>query len=280
MSYKTILCYLPDEAHAERLLKVALPIARQHDAHLIGLHVIPRVPVMYAVAGAEIPVSIIQQQEEMLEREADQLKAFFEKKCAGMDARCEWRCNKIQHADMISEVVSQTLCADLVVMAQKDDDAFGMASDMPSRIVVDTGRPVLVVPRVGTFETVGKHVVVAWNGARESARAAFDAVPLLQQAESVRVLAIDPKCREGYDSIALGDEMALCLARHGVKAEATVTTSGSISVSAELLNRLAEEGCDLLVMGCYGHSRLRETLFGGVTADLLDQMTAPVLMSH
>ncbi len=280
MAYKTILAYLPDPTKAERLLKTALPMARTHDAHLIGLHVIPRVPVMYAVAGAEIPASVIQQQESILQREADSLKEQFETKCTAADVRFEWRCNKIEHSDMVSEVVSQTLCTDLIIVGQDEDDPFGLSSDMPSRIVVDTGRPVLIVPRVGNFETIGKHAVVAWNGSRESARAALDAVPLLKRASSVKVLAIDPKCRSGYDSVALGDEIALCLARHDVKAEVTVTTSGSIPVGTELLNRLADEGCDLLVMGCYGHSRLRETLFGGVTADILDHMTAPVLMAH
>jgi nucleotide-binding universal stress UspA family protein len=102
----------------------------------------------------------------------------------------------------------------------------------------------------------------------------------MKNAETVRILAIDPKSREGYDSIALGDEIALCLARHDIKPEVTVTKSAGISIGDELLNRLADEGCDLLIMGCYGHSRLRETLFGGVTKNLLEHMTAPVLMSH
>lgn len=280
MSYKTILTFLPDASRAGRLLDTALPIARARDAHLIGLHVMPRVPVMYAVAAAEIPPDIIAQQESMLEGEADKLRELFNARCEAAGVRGEWRCNKIERADLASDVVGQTLCADLVIVAQEEEDPFGLGSDMPSRIVVDTGRPVLILPRVGSYPSIGKHVVVAWNGTREAARAALDAVPLMRDAETVKVLAVDPKCREGYDSIALGDEMALCLARHGIKAEAKVTTSGEISVGDELLNRLADEGCDLLVMGCYGHSRLRETLFGGVTRDLLEHMTAPVLMSH
>ena len=280
MSYKTILVYLPEPAKLDRLLDVAAPLARQNEAHLIGLHVIPRVPVMYAVPAAQIPPDILMQQEEMLAGEAEKMKADFDARCEKAGIAGEWRCNKIHHADMEAEIVSQALCADLLVMAQSEEGAFGLSDDMPARVVVDTGRPTLIVPRVGNFETVGKHIVIAWNGTREAARAAFDALPLMRMADKVRVLAIDPKCREGYDSIALGDEMALCLARHGVKAEATVAHSGNIPVSAELLNRLAEDGCDLLVMGGYGHSRLRETLFGGVTKDLLEHMTAPVLMSH
>lgn len=280
MSYKTILAYLPDRQNAEKLLDATLPIARRNDAHVIGLHVIPRVPVMYAVAAAEIPPDVIAQQEEMLQREADALKDYFNERCERAGARGEWRCNKIERADLASDIVSQTLCADLVVMTQQEEDPFGLSSDLPSRVVVDTGRPVLILPRYVKVSEIAKHVVVAWNGSREAARAAFDAIPFMKHADTVKVLAIDPQCRQGYDSIALGDEISLCLARHDVSAEAKVSTSGSISVGDELLNRLTDEGCDLLVMGCYGHSRLRETLFGGVTRELLEHMTAPVLMSH
>lgn len=280
MPYKTILVYLPDPEHAERMLDAVLPVVQANDAHLIGLHIIPRVPVMYAVAAAEIPQAIITQQEEILAREADALKRRFIARCDSAGVQAEWRCNRIEHSDMASDLVSQALCADLIVVGQPDEDPMGIGNDMPARIVVDTGRPVLIIPRVGEFAKIGSHVVVAWNGSREAARAAYDALPFMQSAATVKVLAIDPKCRQGYDSIALGDEMALCLARHDVKAEAKVTTTGSISVSDELLNRLTDEGCDLLVMGCYGHSRLRETLFGGVTRELLQHMTAPVLMSH
>ncbi|MGI9476905.1 MAG: universal stress protein [Hyphomicrobiaceae bacterium] len=280
MSYKTILAYLPNDKAIDRVLDVALPIAQDNDAHLIGLHVRPRVPVLLGVVAAEVPQSILTHQEEMLTRAAEQLGDRFDTRCAKAGVKSEWRCNKVQHNDVASDVIGQSLCADLIVVAQEDEDGYESPADLPSRIVMETARPALIVPHAGKFSSVGKHVVVAWNGSREAARAAFDAVPFMKSAKSVRVLAIDPKSREDYDNIALGDEIALCLARHDIKTEVTVTHSGDITVGDELLNRLADEGCDLLVMGCYGHSRLRETLFGGVTKNLLQRMTAPVLMSH
>lgn len=280
MSYKTILAYLPNDKSVDRVLDVALPIAQDNDAHLIGLHVRPRVAMLHGVVAAEIPQSILTHQEEMLARSAEQLGDRFETRCARAHVKSEWRCNKVQHHDVASDVIGQSLCADLIVIAQENDESYELPADLPSRIVMETARPALIVPYAGTFSTVGTHVVVAWNGSREAARAAFDAVPFMKAAQSVRVLAIDPKSRDGYDNIALGDEIALCLARHDIKAEVTVTQSGDIAVGDELLNRLADEACDLLVMGCYGHSRLRETLFGGVTKNLLQRMTAPVLMSH
>jgi nucleotide-binding universal stress UspA family protein len=280
MSYKTILACLPTDENSDRILDVALPIAQEHDAHFIGLHVTPRIPLMYGVVAAEIPKSVVAQQEGVLLRHADKLKEAFYARCEKAGVKAEWRCNKVRFNDITSDISSQSLCADLIVIGQEHEKDYGGPSDMPSRIVLETGRPVLVVPYAGNFPKIGEHVVVAWNGSREAARAAFDAVPFMKNAKSVRVLAINPKRNDEYDSIVLGDEMALSLARHGIKAEVTVTRTDGISVGDELLNRLAEEGCDLLVMGCFGHSRLREALFGGVTINLLKHMTAPVLMSH
>lgn len=280
MLYKTILAYLPTAKSAVRVLDVVLPIARSNDAHLIGLHVVPRVPLLYGVVAAEIPKSIVEHQEEMLARKSDELKSQFNRRCMDAGVKAEWRCNKVQFSDVASDIIDQALCADLIVVEQQAEDAYGIPVDLPSRIVMETGRPALIIPNVGNISTVGKRVVVAWNSSRESVRAIFDALPFLRSAESVRILAINPKGRDEYDSIALGDEVALCLARHDIKAEVTVTRSGDIPVGDEILNRLSDDGCDLLVMGCYGHSRLRETLFGGVTKNLLEHMTAPVLMSH
>jgi nucleotide-binding universal stress UspA family protein len=280
MSYKTLLAYLPTNRSADRVLDTALTIAQENDAHFIGLHVIPRVPLLYGVVAAEVPQSIIKHQEDMLAQAADEMKVHFLERCEKAGVKGEWRCNKVHYDDIGSDIVSQSLCADLIVIEQEGHDSYGLPTDLPTRIVMETGRPALIVPNAGSFKTIGKHVVVAWNGSREAARAAFDGVPFMKNAETVRILAIDPKSREGYDSIALGDEIALCLARHDIKPEVTVTKSAGIPIGDELLNRLADEGCDLLIMGCYGHSRLRETLFGGVTKNLLEHMTAPVLMSH
>ena len=280
MPYKTILTYLPNTKSASQVLEAVLPVAKEHDAHLIGLHVIPRVPVTFVVAAVEIPQSVIQKQEEMLEREAEALKEHFEKLCRQADVKFEWRCNKIEHQDMATEVASQALCCDLIAVTQSEVDEFGFHTDIPSHIVTETGRPVLIVPRSGAYPNIGTRAVIAWNASKEAARATFDALPFLQRAEIVKVLAIDPECRSGYDSVALGDDLAVCLARRNVKAETEVVSSGPASVSDELLQKLVDDGCDLLVMGCYGHSRLRETLFGGVTRILLDKMTVPVLMSH
>ena len=140
--------------------------------------------------------------------------------------------------------------------------------------------PVLVVPYAGRYETVGRRVLIGWSATREAARAVSDAMPLLAAAEIVTVLTID--AREGTDAHGElpGADISLHLARHGVKAEIERTVSAGIPAGDVLLSRAADLGADLLVIGAYGHSRVRELLLGGVTRSILQSMTLPVLMSH
>ena len=143
-----------------------------------------------------------------------------------------------------------------------------------------SGRPVLAVPYAGDFPVVGERVLVAWNASREAARAVNDALPLLAQAKMVTVLAVNPRFGiRGHGDVPAAD-IALHLARHGVKAEAAHTASGDIADSQALLSYAADISADLIVAGAYGHSRAREVIFGGMTRTLLREMTVPVLFSH
>ena len=141
------------------------------------------------------------------------------------------------------------------------------------------GRPVLMVPNEGLHSGIGSRVVVAWNGRREATRAAFDALPLLQQAKEVKVLWIDPASGDEDGGTFAATDLCAALARHGITCEAVAAASDG-NVGATLLSRAVEQRADLLVMGCYGHSRLTEFVFGGATRHILRHMTIPVLMSH
>ena len=134
---------------------------------------------------------------------------------------------------------------------------------LPEELALGVGRPVLVVPRYGTFETVGERVLIAWNGSREATRAVHDAIPLLQLATKVTVLSIDPDAHTGRRVPSA--DIALHLARHGVTAEAASDVGVDIGVGDLLLSRAADLGVDLIVMGAYGHSRVREMVLGGAT---------------
>jgi nucleotide-binding universal stress UspA family protein len=169
---------------------------------------------------------------------------------------------------------------DLTVVGQGIDldDPTGALTVLPEELALSIGRPVLVVPRYGTFPALGDHVLVAWNASREAARAVNDALPFLRRAQRVTVLSVDPG--DHPDQRIPSADITLHLARHGVNAVAAQTRSADISVGDTLLSRAADIEADLIVCGAYGHSRLREMVLGGATRHLLQHMTVPVLMSH
>ena len=172
--------------------------------------------------------------------------------------------------------------ADLTILGQLDPDRgeAEMLRPRPEQVTFASGRPMLVVPYAGHFETVGQRIVIAWNATREAARAVHDALPLLSAAETVIVLTID--AREGperaWRTARCGYLAAFGEARR--QGASRAHRLGRSSGGEVLLSRAADLGADLLVMGAYGHSRMRELLLGGVTRSLLHSMTVPVLMSH
>ncbi len=283
MSYKTIITYLPSLEIAKQVLDVALPLSEAHGAHLIGLHIIPVLPIslpLYPAGQIPIPDDVIEKQKKALEDDAQVVCAEFERATSKIDAKSEWRCHKADYGQFATSIVEQGRCADLVVIAKGTKDPYNTGTDLTARIVLECGRPTLVVPEKNNANTVGKHVLIAWDGGREASRAAYDAIPILKDAESVRIVAVNPTPRNGHGNFAEGDELALGLARHGVKAEVTTTHTNERTAAQELLERVTGHGSDLLVMGCYGHSRVRELFFGGVTSAVMSKMPVPVLMSH
>ena len=143
-----------------------------------------------------------------------------------------------------------------------------------------SGRPLLMVPFAGDFPVLGQDVLVGWNASAEAARAVNDALPILQRARKVTVLSVNPRRGIRGDGDVPAADIALHLARHGIRAEAAHTVVTDIGEGDALLSYAADIGADLLVTGMYGHSRLREMVFGGVTRSLLAEMTVPVFMAH
>ena len=142
-----------------------------------------------------------------------------------------------------------------------------------------SGRPILVVPYVGRFEAFSSKIVVGWNNSREAARAVNDAIPLLTKAVAVTILEVNPMERKPATDVATSADTRH-LARHGISAETARTVIAIISTSDTLLSYASDVSAEMLVVGGYGHSRLRELMLGGVTRELLQHMTLPVLMSY
>jgi nucleotide-binding universal stress UspA family protein len=154
-------------------------------------------------------------------------------------------------------------------------------SDFVSDVVLAAGKPVLIVPYVGHFDQVGKRSFVAWNATREAARALTDALPMLERADGVEVAWFDPGrgTSDGIQERARADT-AHYLEQHGIRAHVARHPAAGLDVGDLILSRAADAAADSIVMGAYGHSRLRERILGGATRNVLKSMTVPVLMSH
>jgi nucleotide-binding universal stress UspA family protein len=145
---------------------------------------------------------------------------------------------------------------------------------------MSAGRPVLFVPAAGHFEDVGKRVFVPWNASREAARAVWDGLPFLAAAEDTEVVTFDPE-KLGLGQADLPDpDIGADLARHGAKVRVANEPTAGVDVGSLILSRSADMGADLIVMGAYGHSRMRELVLGGATRTIFKSMTLPTLMSH
>jgi nucleotide-binding universal stress UspA family protein len=185
----------------------------------------------------------------------------------------------VTQGGIAEQLASQARCVDLAIVGQLDPDhpPFGSAAPPPEQIVLSSGRPVLIVPYAARFQGIGDRVLLAWNGSREAARAVNDALPFLVKASSVTVLTVKPEAARAETPNV---DIVSHLARHGVQAEAAHTGATDIGVGVALLNHATEVCADLMVMGAYGHSRLRELVLGGATRSVLRRMTVPVLMSY
>jgi nucleotide-binding universal stress UspA family protein len=177
---------------------------------------------------------------------------------------------------------SHAHCSDLVVVGQGSRESVeaGTPLGLPEYLVLVLGLPVLIVPYVGSFASVGERVLVAWKAGRESTRALNDAIPILKRAQRVEVLtAYGPETR-GVGDGGLSADLCRHLARHGVTAKATRLSVGQAPMGDLFLNRACDEGFDLLVMGAYAHGKDGKPELGPVARQLLREMTVPVLMSH
>lgn len=272
MSYSDILVIADDAKSLPARLDVAAALAATHKAHLTALHV-RQAPYTPSDIGGPFPAALIEWQESLMRQHVDTAKQAVVAAQRRNDCEYEWR---VTDGDLFSDTLLHSRYADLIVAGQghADDERY---NDVAEELLMGSGRPVLVVPSYGKFPTVGERVLIAWNRTREAARAVHDALPILTRAKSVRIMEVNP---ERGDSHVAGADIALHLARHGVKAEAGSTVADDVKTGEVLLSRAADLGADLLVMGAYGHSRLREYAFSGVTLNVLRHMTIPTLMSH
>lgn len=285
MAMKDILVHLDGTPRAGVRLDVAARLAAADGAHLVGLHVIELLSPapFYGDPGGLADVRVVQEMRQKLREaataDAQSVEERFRERTRRDGIAGEWRLVEGRTAETVA---LHARYADLAILGQPDptDETLTSAGQIPTETLLSSGRPVLTLPYAGSIGALGERVLVAWKSSREAARAINDALPLLRRARSVTVLAINPRSGIAGDGDTPAADIALHLARHGVKAEAAHTVATGVSEGDALLNYANDMGADLIVAGGYGHSRLRELAFGGVTRTLLMTMTVPVFLSH
>ena len=282
MSYKTLLVQLDNENHALSTLQVAIALAEQHDSHLIGTYILHPVDMYVSLAG-EISVSenlhglLFRQELDRIER----LKTLFLKHTSSVDIIAEWRTIDHKGPGAVKSLLGQTSTVDLLIVGAKEPEpSITDIHDMPESVLIGSSRPVMVVPLDYEVGSIGRFVFAAWDGSRESSRAIFDSLALLQQADSVWVHRINPPNSNTPRVAGLTEELANTLSRHGVAVEVSYSEASHSQIGKELLGIARDRGADVMVMGAYGHSRIHELFLGGVTRNVLQHMNVPIMMSH
>jgi nucleotide-binding universal stress UspA family protein len=278
MVYKTILVHCNDRQRLPRLLDPAVRLSAAFGARLIGVSVSPPIIAIPAGMPGAPDTIVIDERAKAYRAENPAMKAAFQEAAAAQNIAAEWREEDAGSGTVARIVTRHARCADLVIASQAASDSNVWSLDVPDRLAMESGRPVLIIPNGGSFRPVPNRVVVGWTARREAMRAMFDALPLLKRADKVTVLEVDPEPVQ--ESTEYRAAACATLARHGVICEADAAVSSRGNAGDALLAYCERTKANLLVMGCYGHSRLREFVLGGASRHLLAGMTLPVLMSH
>jgi len=276
MSFHTIVLHLDGGASTATRTELAIGLAREHGSHLIGLAPTGEVEAPLEFGASLVDPGYLVATRHYLRQCATRLCEAFEAKAA--EAQLSAYESRVTEGGHAASVMALARAADLAVIGQTDIDApaDGVEVDLPEQVALGSGRPVLVVPYTGRFQIPGRQVLAAWNDSREAAHAFAGALPVLQRAHQLTVMT---HRAPNAQPIATQD-LAAWLHRQGVKSPRFADEAAQIGVGDLLLSRAADLDIDLIVMGAWGQSRLKEWALGGATRSLLQQMTVPVLMAH
>jgi nucleotide-binding universal stress UspA family protein len=278
MTYKTLLVSLNEIERLDALLEITLKLAADQRAHVLGLYVIPA-PAVYPAVGPYVVPEVFDGLTRYFEEQSKGTRAKFEALIKRRGVPGTWLEVKAL-APVISETVSEVgRIADLVVVSEANREGKnGVEVDFVENVILGLGRPVLVVPgRTAALDPA--QIVCGYNGSKEAARAIHDALPILRNAKDVRVVWVDPP-KDRELAAPPGADMAESLQRHGVKATAQAVESNGANPAEAVMAKAREVGAGLIVMGAYGHSRIREFVLGGATRHALSNLAVPLLMSH
>jgi nucleotide-binding universal stress UspA family protein len=279
ITYKTLLVHVDDGERCVPRVQAASRMTVEFGGQLVGVYLVPT-PALTPSVSALLPESIVTQRLAESGEAQQRAEARFREVAAATGlAAIAWRAPA---GDPAQALVAHTRGVDLAIIGQPDsedpDNAF--ASELANAVILGSGRPVLVIPYIGTQRAVGEIALIALDRSRESARAVADALPLLARARKVIVVAITAAAEETLGDTQARTQVVAHLSGHGIDAEVHHLDLPDIGIGELLLSQAADFGADLIVMGAYGHARFQEFVLGGVTRTMLEAMTVPVLMSH
>lgn len=275
-AYRQLLVHLDDSAGNALRLRTARMIAESHGSAIAACYAVTS-NHLEAAYGADVSHALLENLAERDEERRRRARQAFDVEMRAPGPVVGWSESKGIGCSI--EFARQAFYADLLVLGQRDPSSTGgTASDFNETVMLTSGKPTLVMPYVGWSGSLGRQTVIAWKETREAARSVAAALPLLQQAQTVHVLhwSKEPPPAVDGPSLNLGGYLHL----YGIEPVWHEGGDEPADVGELALSRACDLGADLLVMGCYGHSRVREIVLGGMTRTLLRSMTLPVLMTH
>jgi len=257
--------------------KYAVSVAAALQAHLTGVAFIydPIVPISGA---GYIPAEVIETQREDNETAAEAAIKSFTAAADQAGISAEPLTTSASLAGASDQFARMARRFDLAIVGQAQPEISSMEQIIGETTLFESGRPMIMVPYIQRAPFKTDNVMICWDGSRTAARAVADAIPIIHNSGRVEIVIVASE-RGKQDEIE-GADVGQHLARHGLKVDVHRISGGNIDVGDALLSHVADSGADLMVMGGYGHSRLREFVLGGVTRSIFESMTVPVLLSH
>jgi nucleotide-binding universal stress UspA family protein len=277
VSWKELIVHIKNDEAQEPYLQITTQLARRFSARATGIFPLPDLALMRHVLDRVSDESAIQQYVREAYERAERYEARFRQAMQRSSVDCDWRTGE---GDPAQIMVLAGRVADLIVIEQRKPQVNESAWDVPETVALSSGTPTLVVPHSRSFGDIGKRILIAWNGGREAARAISSALPLLDAADSIVVL--NGLSKEQFTTVTRRPQLHVRrrLMAHCANVEVADFQPRSGEEGTEILSSAQAHGCDLIVMGAYGHSRVRELLLGGATREIFRNMDRPVLFAH
>jgi len=276
MTYKVILNHLDSSAATAARTELSCSLAKQQAAHLVGL---AATGIPLAAVDSDAGKSLSAQTVQQINLDAQQAIIGFEQQCQQADVP-SFESRRVANKSLDAIRWHERFC-DLILIGRETPQAKTGLSPLSftEQVLLAATRPVLIVPSIITDHIEPLRAAIAWDGSASAARAIMAGIPALQGAASVDIVIVHKTGAEAMDEGTAGSELLLYLSRHGIRAH--ITECELIDdVAATLLAHVRETAANLLIMGGYGHTRLRERLLGGATRKILMEMSIPVLMKH